>query len=197
MNSICAIADVCDDGRIGRGDLRQRRDFAGMIHADLPNRDFVLRSCLQNRPRKTDVIVEIAFGLGDAEFSRQNRCGKIFRARLAVAAGNREHLEWKRFSIIRSQILIGAQCVSRANERELRRERSLASLHRQSRRRRRSWRAPSTNLWPSKFSPRRATKSSPGFSVRESVLTFIDKISIAGGKFRAARIQLFLQNSRV
>ena len=35
-------ADVGDDGDIRRGELRQRRDFARMIHPDLPDADFVV-----------------------------------------------------------------------------------------------------------------------------------------------------------
>ena len=67
MNSMCATADVGDDGDVRRGNFRQRGDLARMIHPDLPNRDFILRRRVQNRVRQTDMIVEISFRLRDAK----------------------------------------------------------------------------------------------------------------------------------
>ncbi len=93
--------------RIRRGDSRERGDFTGMIHADLPNSDFILRRRLQNGARKADVIVEVALSFGDAKFSTEDRSGKILRARLAVASGDRQDFERKRFPVVRGQVLIG------------------------------------------------------------------------------------------
>ena len=84
-------ADVRDDRRVGSGNAGQGRDFAGMIHANFPNSHFILGSRFQNGTRQTNVIVEIAFRLGDAKVSRQNRRGEIFRARLPVASSDRGH----------------------------------------------------------------------------------------------------------
>ena len=106
-------ADVRDDGGIRRGDFRERGDFAGMIHADFPNGDLIFRRRFQHGARKTDVIVEVAFRFRDAKIRRQHRGGKIFRAGFAVAAGDGEHFERKRFPIIRGQVLIGASACPR------------------------------------------------------------------------------------
>ena len=64
-------ADVRDDGDVGRSDFREGRDLARMIHAQFPDRDFVLGIALQNRARQADVIVEIAFRFRDAKTSRR------------------------------------------------------------------------------------------------------------------------------
>ncbi len=81
-------ADVRDDGHVGRGDFREHRDLARVIHPQFPDRDFVLGVALQNRARQADVIVEIAFRFRDVKTSPECCRDKIFRARLAVAAGD-------------------------------------------------------------------------------------------------------------
>ena len=63
-----------------------------MIHPDFPNGHFVLGSRFQNRARQANMIIEITFRLSDAKFPRENRRDEIFRARLAVASRDGEHL---------------------------------------------------------------------------------------------------------
>ena len=81
-------ADVGDDGDIGLRQVREWRDLAGMIHADLPDPDLVACRRLEHRLRQSDVIVEIALRFCDAKAVRQNRRGEILRARFPVAAGD-------------------------------------------------------------------------------------------------------------
>ena len=71
MNSMCATPMFVMMADVRRGDLRERRDLARMIHPDLPDGDFVLGRCLQHRPRQADVIVEIAFRFRDAKTPRR------------------------------------------------------------------------------------------------------------------------------
>ena len=87
-----------------------------MIHADLPNTDLIVGARFKDSPGQADVIVKVAFGFGDAKFSRQNRGGKIFRGCLAVAAGNGENPKRQRFAIICGQSLIGAQSIFDSNQ---------------------------------------------------------------------------------
>ena len=115
--------------------------------------DFILRRRFQNRARQPDVIIEIAFRFRDTELARQHRRGKIFGARLAVAAGNREHFERKRFSIIRGEILIGPQRVVRAEQARKCPGRFPFQLESTIAPAAPAFAAASTNLWPSKFSP--------------------------------------------
>ena len=109
-------ADIGDNGCIRRGDLRQRRNLARMVHADFPDPNFVVRSRFQHRAGQPDVIIKVAFRFRDAEFSRQHRRDKVFGACLAVAARNRKHFERKRFSITRGEVLIGHQRVEDADQ---------------------------------------------------------------------------------
>jgi hypothetical protein len=99
-------ADVCNDRRIRRGDLRERCDFAGMIHPDLPDGNFILGSRFQNCAWQAYVIVEIPFGLGDPKSSREHRRGEILRARLAIASSDRDHAQSERSPVIRSEFLV-------------------------------------------------------------------------------------------
>ena len=81
-------ADVGDDRDVRLRELRKRRDFAGMIHPDFPDRDFVLAARFEHGAREADVIVEIAFGFGDAIAAREDGGGEILCAGFAVAPGN-------------------------------------------------------------------------------------------------------------
>ena len=83
--------DVRDDGRIRLRDFRQRRNFTRVIHANLPDSDFVPRRCLQDRSGQPNVIIEISFRLRNSKTAAQHRRAKIFGARLAVASGNRDY----------------------------------------------------------------------------------------------------------
>ena len=65
-------ADVGDNGGVGRGNFRQWGDFAGVIHSNFPDRDFIVRSRLQNGARQPDMVIEVALRFGDAEFSAEN-----------------------------------------------------------------------------------------------------------------------------
>ena len=119
MNSMCATPIFVMMRSIGRGNFRQRRNFAGMIHSDFPDRDFIPRCGLQNCSRQADVIVEISFRFRDSKSAGEHRCSKIFRARLAVASGDRDHLQRERFSVIGREILVRLQRVACANKREI------------------------------------------------------------------------------
>ena len=65
------------------------------------------------------MVIEVALRFGDSKFSTEDRGGKIFRARLSIAAGDGQDFDRKRFSIICGQILISEQGVIRPNDREL------------------------------------------------------------------------------
>ena len=110
--------DVGDDGGIRRCDLRQRRDFAGMIHPDFPDRDFVVGRRFQNSAGQSNMVIEVALCFGDAKFPTEDRGRKILCACLSIAAGDGENFDRKRSPIIGGQILIGEQSVLRANDRE-------------------------------------------------------------------------------
>ena len=112
-------ADICNNRRVGGGDLRQLCDFAGMVHPDFPNGHFILGSGFQNGAWQPNVIVEIAFGFRDAKFSREDRRGEILRARLAVASGDREYLQPKQTPVICSNLLIRLQRIDRSDERKI------------------------------------------------------------------------------
>ncbi len=111
-------ADVCNDGRVGRGQFCQHRDLAGMIHADFPNGDLVLRRRLEHGARKSDVIVEVAFRPGHMKTPPENGRGKIFRARFSIAPGDRQNAKRERFPIVRGEVLVGLQSVFDANDRD-------------------------------------------------------------------------------
>ena len=112
-------ADVRDDRRIGRGDLRERCDFAGMIHPDLPDGNFILGSRFQNCAWQAYVIVEIPFGLGDPKSSREHRRGEILRARLAIASSDREDFQRERPPVVGCQRLVGLQRIGRTQKCEI------------------------------------------------------------------------------
>jgi hypothetical protein len=65
------------------------------------------------------VIVEIAFGFGDPKSSRQHRGGEIFRARLAVASGDREDFQREGPAVIGCKRLVGLQRVGRPQKCEI------------------------------------------------------------------------------
>ena len=65
------------------------------------------------------MIVEIAFRLGDAKLSRQNRRGEIFRARLPVASSDGDYFQPERPTVIGSNLLVGVQRLARPNEHEI------------------------------------------------------------------------------
>ena len=81
-------ADVGNDRDVRLRQLRERRDLAGMIHADLPDADLVARRRLEHGARQADVIVEIALRFRDAKAVRQDRRSEILGARFPVAAGD-------------------------------------------------------------------------------------------------------------
>jgi hypothetical protein len=83
--------DVCNDADVGRGYFGQRRNFAGVIHSDFPNCDFVPRRGLQNRSRQADVIIKISLCFGDSKPPGENCRGEILRTGFAVASGYRDH----------------------------------------------------------------------------------------------------------
>ena len=64
-----------------------------MIHADLPNGDFILRRRFQNCSGEADMVVEISFCFCDSKTAGKDRRGEIFRACLAIASRNRDHLK--------------------------------------------------------------------------------------------------------
>ncbi len=103
----------------GAAIFAERCDFAGMIHPDFPNGDFILGSRFQNRAWQAYVIVEIAFGFGDPKSSREHRRGEIFRARFAVASGDREDFQRERLPVIGCERLVGLQRIGRAKKREI------------------------------------------------------------------------------
>ncbi len=61
-------ADVGDHAPVGRGDAGQRGNFAGVIHAHLDDRDFVLGHEAQQLQRQAEVVVQIALRFEHVEF---------------------------------------------------------------------------------------------------------------------------------
>ena len=121
-------ADVGNDGDVRRREFRQSGDLARMIHPDFPDGDFVFRVCRQHGAGQADVIVEIAFRLGDAKLPRQGRRHKILGAGLAVAAGDRDHFQRQGRAVVRGQRLITDQGVGDADQGEAGRRRALPIL---------------------------------------------------------------------
>ena len=60
-------ADVGDDAPVGRGDARQRGNFAGVVHAHFDHGEFVLRLEAQQLQRQAEGVVQIALRLEDVE----------------------------------------------------------------------------------------------------------------------------------
>ncbi len=60
-------ADVGDDAPVGRGDARQRGDFAGVVHAHFDDRDFVLGHEAQQLQRQAEAVIQIALRLEHVE----------------------------------------------------------------------------------------------------------------------------------
>ena len=50
---------VVDQRHGGVGNGSQRRNFTGMVHAQLDHRDFVLAAQTQHRERHADVVVQV------------------------------------------------------------------------------------------------------------------------------------------
>ena len=67
------------------------------------------------------MIVEIAFCLRDPEARAEDGGDEILRAGFAVAAGDGDDFERKRFSVTRRDLLVGDQRVVDAKERKIRR----------------------------------------------------------------------------
>ncbi len=99
-------AYICNDRYVGSRKLRQCRNFAGVIHADLPDSDLVLRRRLQHCPGEADMIVEISFCFRDSKPAGQHCCCKILCARLAIASSDRDHAQSERSPVIRSEFLV-------------------------------------------------------------------------------------------
>src|SRR5205823_3622322 len=102
-----------------RSDLRERCDFAGMIHPDLPDGNFILGSRFQNSAWQAYVIVEIPFGLGDPKSSREHRRGEILRAGLAIASSDREDFQRERPPVIGCQRLVSLERIGRTQKCEI------------------------------------------------------------------------------
>src|SRR5439155_26574654 len=90
-----------------------------MIHPDLPDGNFILGSRFQNCAWQTDVVVEIAFGPGDLESSRQHGRSKILCARLAIASGDREDFQRERPPVMCCEHLVGLQRIGRPEKCEI------------------------------------------------------------------------------
>src|SRR5262245_15130120 len=112
-------ADVGDDRCVRRGDLRECCDFAGMIHSDLPDGNFILGSRFQNCAWQTYVIVVFTFGLGYPKFSCEHRCSEVFCACLAIAADDREDFQPERPPVICCQRLVGLERIGRTQKCEM------------------------------------------------------------------------------
>src|SRR5262249_49074851 len=78
--------------------------------------DFIAGTCLEDGSRQTNVIVKIALCLGDAKMAPEDGGGKIFRARLAVASGDRDDLQSQRSAIVGSQLLVGDERIVNAKQ---------------------------------------------------------------------------------
>ena len=65
------------------------------------------------------MIVEVALSFGHPETATEDRCCKIFRARLAIASGDRQDSNGKRFPVVRGNGLVSLQSVFDANDREV------------------------------------------------------------------------------
>jgi hypothetical protein len=111
-------ADVRNNDNVRLGQSRQGCNFARMIHADLPNGDFMVRSRFQDGSRKTNVIVKVPFCFCDPKTAGKNGRSEIFRTGFAVASSYRNDFERQGPPVVGGKLLIGLQSIFRANERE-------------------------------------------------------------------------------
>ena len=64
------------------------------------------------------MIVKVGFRFGHVKTPSENGRGKIFRARFAIAPGDRQDTKRQRFPVVRGQVLVGLQSVFDANDRD-------------------------------------------------------------------------------
>ena len=83
------VADVGPHADVRLGDADQRADFAGVIHAQLDDRDVRLVPQLEQRERQADVVVEIPLVPEHAVPRAQELRRHFLRRGLAGAAGDR------------------------------------------------------------------------------------------------------------
>ena len=88
-------ADIGDD-RAGRLDQSsQRGDFAGMVHANLPDGSLIAGFRRQNRKRNADVVIQVPLGFYHPVFGAKNGSRKLLGARLTAASGDSENLDFQ------------------------------------------------------------------------------------------------------
>ena len=86
---------VRDQRDVGRGELREIRDLAGVVHAELDHGVAMGLAQLEQRERRADVVVQIAargkHGAGLRARGQSQDCGEhLLHGRLAAAAGDRD-----------------------------------------------------------------------------------------------------------
>src|SRR6185312_4588768 len=83
--------NVRHDGPIWFRDLRQRADFAGVVHSHLQHRDLVFALQTQQLQWQTKMVVEVSLSLQHLELRAQNLRNALFGGRLARRAGDANH----------------------------------------------------------------------------------------------------------
>ena len=85
---MCASPTLVHTRTSGFGDCDERADLAGVVHAELDDRDLGTVAQLDERQRQADVVVQIAAIAEDAVAGRQQIGGDFLGRRLSGAAGD-------------------------------------------------------------------------------------------------------------
>ena len=164
-----AAATVVISATCGPGQPGERRDLAGMVHADLDHREIGVGGHPRQRQRHAPVVVVARLGGMDAALAGQHRAQHLLGRGLADRAGDADHLARVRARPARAE---------RGQRRPARPARS-AAARRPPRpraratpaRRRRPCPAPRRRSRGRRATSVRATNRSPGCSVRVSIDT--------------------------
>ena len=169
------LADVGPDPDVRFSDAHQRADFAGVIHPQFDDRDLRPLPQLDERQRQPDVVVEVP-AVADHAIPRREKLRRHFLRRgLAGAAGDRHDLRARRAPHRLRQRLQRRRRVVDLDDRGGRGRAGVAPARDRARIDRRRAApaaiAAAAKSAPSNRSPRIATNSSPGASVRVSIDT--------------------------
>ena len=86
------VADVGPHADLRFGDVDERSDFSGMIHAELDHCHFGSRPQLEERERQADVVVQVSLVAKHPVPRRQKLRRDFLGRRLSCAAGDRHDL---------------------------------------------------------------------------------------------------------
>ena len=170
------FADVGPHPYVRFGDADQRADFAGVIHPQFDDGNLRPLPQLDERQRQPDVVVEVPAVADDAVPRREKLRRHFLRRRLAGAAGDRHDLRARLAPHRLRQRLQRRDRVVDLDDGDGRRPLGAASSRRPRPRATTTPAAPASiaaaaKSAPSNRSPRIATNSSPGVSVRVSIET--------------------------